>query len=120
MTPATFKQDRLVEIACLQDVYWTTYDSAFTQLPDLVKHWKNLSRKDFSEMAINLLKAAGYTPDGTTKIKMGDASLFPFVVQYLETAFQRFDRGANGGDNLIDTQEAIAAFPVFQKMLGRV
>jgi hypothetical protein len=120
MTPAAFKQDRLVEISCLQEVYGDTYLTAFKQLPDLVRHWQGMSQKDFNEMAINLLKAAGYTPDGTTKIKMGDASLFPFVVQYLETAFQRFDRGVRGGDNLIDTQEAIAAFPVFQKMLGKV
>jgi hypothetical protein len=120
ITPAAFKPDRTVEIECLMDTYVMKYDTAFKQLPDLVKHFRGLSKAEFSELAINLLKAAGYTPDGTTQIKLGDAALFPFVVQYLETAFQRFDRGPDGGDNFINTQEAIAAFPVFQKMLGRV
>ena len=64
-----------------------------------------------------MLKAAGYIPNDRKTIRIGDASLFPHVVQYIEMIYARYDSNKNGQ---LDKDEALVAFPVFKKTIKDV
>ncbi len=78
----------------------------------------------FDMMILNMLKAAGYSVEKRGIVSMQFTSLVPHVMQYIETIVQRFDRvhvGADGQtkpkDGILDTVEAVDAYPVLRKTL---
>lgn len=113
LAPAPFRDDRTVVLRCLLNVYSQNQD-IFVNLPNFVSATQKMGQ-GYSAFALNLLYAAGYLPEGDgKKIKFGDFSLFPFIVQYVEMVFNKHDADRNG---FINTAEAINAFPVFKDIL---
>jgi hypothetical protein len=112
---------------CLLDVYFQE-DEAFQDLPEFLrlKTEKNADGTDkFTPEAnkkyyLSLLKAAGYSPvdnvpDDQQTVQLGKAGLFPHVVQYVEMMFATHETNHDG---VLEKSEALAAFPVFQNLIG--
>ena len=106
---------------CLLNLYLEEND-AFEDLPEFLKlkSAKNenndylFTPEQNKAYYMSLLKAAGHVPKETKAVLLGDAALFPHVVQYVEMIFWRHDVNKDGK---LDKQEALAAFPIFAKML---
>lgn len=102
--------------ACLLQVYLTETQS-FEGLPEFLK-LKSIYIDDLlKDYYLSMLKAAGYIPNDRKVIRIGDASLFPHVVQYIEMIYARYDSNKNGQ---LDKDEALVAFPVFKKTIKDV
>lgn len=114
---------------CLLDVYFNE-ENAFSDMPGFAK--MKIDKDDKGELKItpeqnktyylSLLKAAGYIPNDKVPeeertIKMGDANLFPHVVQYVEMIFFSYDTNHDG---YLQKDEGIKAFPTFAEVMKPV
>lgn len=112
--PSEFKYHWTFNVACVHDLYKQEIPEKYSSMPDFVKFLSTLSAERFQELFLNLLKATGYVavPEGT--IKICDLALFPQATQYVEVAFQKYDRDRDGYFN---TTEAMGAYPTFRRIL---
>lgn len=114
---------------CLLDVYFAE-ENAFSDMPGFAK--MKVDKDDKGELKItpeqnktyylSLLKAAGYVPndkvpDEERTVMMGDANLFPHVVQYVEMIYFSHDTNHDG---YLQKEEGIKAFPVFAEVMKPV
>ncbi len=121
---------------CLLDVYFNE-DNAFADMPGFAK--MKVDKDDKGELKItpeqnktyylSLLKAAGYVPSGKVPeeeekeeekeptVMMGDANLFPHVVQYVEMIYFSHDSNRDG---YLQKEEGIKAFPIFAESMKPV
>lgn len=102
-----FDEDCLIELIYREE-------TPFTSIPQFIK-LKEQSEALNKEYYLSLLKAAGYVPNESKKVKLADASLFPHVVQYVEMLFYSHD---TNGDAVLTKDEAIQAFPVFRTLIA--
>lgn len=112
--PTDYKDDWMVSINCVQQVYMREVPDKFAAMPDFMRFLNGLSQDQKTEVFMNLLKAAGYKPKPDGTIPVGDLALFPQVTQYVETVFQKFDANRDGH---LNTKEAMVAFPTFKEIL---
>ncbi len=128
----------LIAQDCLLDLYFNE-SASFQDLPAFLKMRKeapqngslntefcaqdqNVESEDCKTLALNkayflgLLKAAGHIEpdDGPKTIILGDANLFPHVVQYVEMIYFTHDASRDG---FLQKSEALNAYPVFAKTL---
>lgn len=118
-----------VSQSCLLDVYFAE-ENAFADMPGFAK--MKVDKDDKGEFKItpeqnktyylSLLKAAGYipndkVPDEERTVMMGDANLFPHVVQYVEMIYFSHDSSRDG---YLQKEEGIKAFPVFAEVMKPV
>lgn len=103
----------LIDYDCLYKVYRKNLVVNFTSVPDFLKFTQDNDSCENEIAFFNLIKAAGYTPNAQKKVKLGEVSLIPHVIQYLEMTFSKFD--ANH-DEKLDRLEAEKAFPVFEPL----
>jgi hypothetical protein len=106
---------------CLLNLYLEE-DAAFADLPEFLKI--KTDRKEDGQPRytpemnkayyFSLLKAAGHVPKENKSVFLGDAALFPHVVQYIEMIYWRHDDNKNG---LLEKDEALKAYPVFANLL---
>lgn len=112
--PTNYKDDWLVNLGCVQQVYMREIGDKFSAMPDFMRFTSGLSPQQRNEVFMNLLKAAGYKPRADGNIPVGDLALFPQVTQYVETVFQKYDANRDG---VLDTREAMIAYPTFKEIL---
>ena len=114
---------------CLLDLYYNE-ENSFAELPGFAKMKTEKDEKGELKLSpeqnktyyLSLLKAAGYVsndtlPDDQRTVALGDASLFPHVVQYVEMIY--FSHDANK-DGYLQKNEAIKAFPIFNEVMKPV
>ncbi len=116
---ATNRLDRSsdqVSLTCLRRVYYNNIsaNAAFASLPDYMAYFKKTAPATWNNTFFHNLKAAGYVPNNQQLVKMGDASLFPHVIQYTEMLFNKFDQNRDG---ILSKSDAIKAFPTFKNLL---
>ena len=97
-------------------------DAPFADMPDFIK--LKTDRTDAGEPKytpeqnktyyLSLLKAAGHVPNENKTVFLGDAALFPHVVQYIEMIYSSHDANHNG---LLEKAEALSAFPIFKSLI---
>lgn len=102
-----------VQEDCLIQFYAHEIES-FSNLPGFLAMRNQFSEAELKDHYTSLLKAAGYVPNDKRLVLMSDADLFPHVVQYIEMVFQRFDLN---GDQTLDKDEALSAFPVYHDLI---
>lgn len=107
----------LVSIDCMYGAYLSRFDQHMASLPDLLRYRKSLTNEQFSAYFWNTLTGSGWVPNAERVVSASDASLQPQLWQYIELVFVRFDTNA---DNVIDTEEALKAFPVFRQLFLEV
>lgn len=111
---------------CLLDLYFNE-ENSFADLPGFakIKIEKNengdlkFSPEQNKSNYLGLLKAAGYIPneeipEEQRTVFLGDADLFPHVVQYVEMIYFTHD---SNHDGYLQKDEAIKAYPVFQETI---
>jgi hypothetical protein len=113
-SPTGFAGDQTVDMTCLKQVYFKIMAAQFANMPELVKYISNLEPGIFSDLFLNLLKATGYIPDSSGRVKVSLLTLFPQISQYVETVFQRGDLNF---DSILDSSETVAAYPVFRNLI---
>lgn len=113
--PLTRSSD-LVELVCLRKVYYNNISAnmAFASLPDYMNYFTNTSPAVWNASFFQNLKAAGYVPNNQQLVKIGDATLFPHIIQYTEMLFNKFDQNHDGK---LSKPDAIKAFPTFKNLL---
>lgn len=111
------KDDHNVDLNCFISYYGGKIPEAFSAMPDFVNFYSQLDDESFQRVLINLLKAAGYVPDDSGRLKLGDSALVPHVTQYVETIMQKYDSNKDG---YLERDEALRAFPTFRNILKDV
>lgn len=99
---------------CILDQYIRSA-TGFQSMPGFLEMRTKYSEVELRDHYMALLKAAGHVPREDKTVLMSDADLFPHVVQYIEMVYSRHD--ANH-DNLLQKEEAQAAFPIFKDLLA--
>ncbi|MFZ3231600.1 MAG: hypothetical protein WA160_15435 [Pseudobdellovibrio sp.] len=101
---------------CLLQVYFDE-ENAFANMPEHTNLKNQFTQDLLKDYYMSLLKAAGHVPNAYKIVYLADADLFPHVVQYLEMIYASYD---SVKDNRLTQNEALAAFPVFQKTIKDV
>lgn len=106
---------------CLLDLYYAE-ENAFADLPGFAKLKTDVTPEVNKTYYLSLLKAAGYVPNDKVPeeertVMLGDANLFPHVVQYVEMIFFSHDTNR---DSFLQKDEAIKAYPVFAEVMKPV
>lgn len=101
---------------CLLQQY-STHVAGFTSMPKFSEMKTTYTTEQVQEYALNLLKAAGHVVKDDGTVFMSDADLFPHVVQYIEMLYARHDTSQDG---LLQKDEALAAFPIFENLLAEL
>ncbi len=115
--PTDYKDDWTADLTCVMNFYEKEMPAAFESMPDYMKFQASFDHAKFQSVFMNLLKAAGHSEKGTGKVHIGDLSLVPHVIQYIETLFQGFDADRSG---TLNTPEALVAFPTYKPILQQV
>lgn len=101
---------------CLLQFYLNETDM-FADLPLFLSLKNEFTEDQRKEYFMNLLKAAGHVPNADKVVYLGDANLFPHVLQYVEMIYAGYD---TNHDNRIDKDEALLAYPVFRDTIRTV
>ena len=105
----------LVKVDCARSSYKRSMAKYMVATPDFLKYMKTANASgDLDGYITNAFKAAGYVPNSKKMAKLGDITLAPHVVQYVEMLFARYDKNKDG---YISTYEALKAFPLFKGLL---
>lgn len=107
------KQTDTVDFDCLYANYKKQFPAVMTALPEFQKYQKTQDESTFNFFFYNSLKAAGYVPNLSNKVKFEDVGLLPHLIQYVELLNARFDINH---DDAIDVGEADLAFPAFRSL----
>jgi hypothetical protein len=119
--PSTIpKWDQKIDVNCFKQFYLREFPKTFESGPDMLRFVSKLNSDEWSRFSMNILKAAGYVDNRKGELFVMDATLTHFVLQYIEMLFLRYDKNQDG---FFNTEEALAAYPVFKgiiKELGGV
>lgn len=115
---ATVVLGSMVEVPedCLLNFY-VSESAAFADMPQFLNLKTTYTEDQQKEFYMNLLKAAGHVPNEKKIVHLGDANLFPHVVQYIEMLYASYD---SNHDNILDKDEALVAYPVFKETIRQV
>lgn len=100
--------------SCVLDQYINS-TTGFESMPGFLEMRSQYTEAQLRDHYMALLKAAGHIPREDKTVLMSDADLFPHVVQYIEMVYARHDLNH---DNLLQKEEAQAAFPIFKTLLA--
>jgi hypothetical protein len=112
-----YEDDGTMEIGCFQTAYRAFMPEAYASMPAFLKFAYALPEKRYYTVLTNLMKAAGYVPDNTGRVKIGDTSMLPHITQYMESLFATYDINHN---NKLDKSELEKAYPRFHDLLKSV
>lgn len=115
--PTEYHDDWLADLICVIDFYWAEMPGAFAAMPDFMAYQATMDKTRFQGVFMNLLKSTGHKETGTGKVHIGDLSLVPHVIQYVEGFFQMYDTDRNAS---LNTAESLKAFPTFKAILQKV
>lgn len=99
---------------CLLNLYYKEQTS-FDEMPEFTKAKSQFNEEDNKKYYLSLLKAAGHIESDKKTVLLGDANLFPHVVQYVEMIFSTHDKNRN---NILERDEALSAFPIFKNLIA--
>ncbi len=102
----------LVTLSCARRAYKDSMGTIMAGTPEYLKFMKTASKDEWAIYMNNVFKAAGYVSNDKNLAKVGDISLAPHVIQYIEMLYARFDRNKDG---VLATGEALSAFPAFKR-----
>lgn len=114
---SVYKDDWTTSLSCVSAYYAPEIEKQFLGIPDFLKFNAGLEKSRFDKMILNLMIAAGHKEKAGDVLKVGDLSLFPQVMQYIEAFYQVYDHNKNGQ---IETAEAIESYLKFETILKRV
>lgn len=106
----------VVDKNCLMNVYAKMYQH-LDSLPEYGKYIRSVSMDEWTNYFNNVLKASGHLSSMGNSVQMTHVSLLPHIMQYIEMTMTRFDVN---NDTVIDTQEAIKAYPSFKNLLKEI
>jgi hypothetical protein len=113
---ATYKGDWLVDLPCALAHYKTDLPSQSSSMPELLSYLRGLNKKDYEEVVFGFMRGAGHAGGKNGLIDLATLGQVPQVTQYVEQTYHRFDTDKNG---LFSTEEALLAYPVFEKILTK-
>jgi hypothetical protein len=106
-----------VEIGCFREEFHQNRATHWGAFPGLLSYYDAAPDKLRRQIEVDMEQAArlyGYNPDPIGSL---DAGSYAALFEYLETLYLRFDRN---GDGMIDTQETLAAYPLFRLTLAKL
>ncbi|MNJ94666.1 hypothetical protein D3C87_123680 [compost metagenome] len=104
----------LVSVECAKKSYRQSMPDVMSSMPEYLNFMKKTSESRWSRYMSNVFKAAGYVPNKKGEAKIGDISLAPHVIQYIEMVYARFDKNKDG---FISATDAVRAFPAFKGII---
>jgi hypothetical protein len=113
---AAYKGDWLVDVPCALDHYKTDLPKESSSMPELLTYLGKLNKKDYEEVVFGFMRGAGHSGGKNGLMDLATLGQVPQVMQYVEQTYHRFDTDKNG---LFSTEEALRAYPVFEKILTK-
>jgi hypothetical protein len=109
-----YEDDGTMDMACFQKSYYAQMEHTYSSLPDFLNFAYGLPVASYYSTLTNLMKAAGYVPDNSGRVKIGDTSMLPHITQYVESLFATYDADHNGK---LNTAELEKAYPRFHDLV---
>lgn len=106
-----------VAFACLSKSYRKHLPEVMTATPQFLEYLRTLSDENWQIFLDGALRGAGDGPDKQDMAAMRDVALIPFVIQYIELLYLKYDVNRNG---LIEYEDAKVAFPLFAGLLTQL
>lgn len=104
----------LVSVDCARQSYRKSMPKVMASVPEYQKYMSKVSETEWSRYMTNVFKAAGYVPNKKGEAKIGEISLAPHVIQYIEMLYARHDKNKDG---YISASDAVRAFPAFKGIM---
>jgi|GEM_PF-1170436 len=111
-----YADDGTMDLNCFMSAYRQQMPPFYSALPDFLKFAYNLSVPDYNVVLTNLMKAAGYVPNTTGRVRLGDTSMLPHITQYVESLFSTYDLDHTGR---LDQYELEKAYPRFRGLVAK-
>jgi hypothetical protein len=99
---------------CFRKTYFSNHAVFWDRMPRLTKFYDSLDATDQADFEVAVETASRYYGYSNQCVGLGDVEGFSGILHYIETILERFD---TDGDGLLDTTEAMGAFPTFQNEL---
>jgi hypothetical protein len=107
-------RDLTFDEGCVRAVYDQRAGQYMTSMPSFLRYRNRVTPQEFQLFFGYVLTAARHQPNAKHTVRLSTLTLVPHVIQYLEMLYARFDVDRN---DVIDTQEALAAYPAFADVL---
>jgi hypothetical protein len=108
-----------IKVACVRKAYRKSMPKMMTATPEYLHYMAKVSEDEWTYYISNVMKAAGYIPNSENVVRMGDVSLVPHVIQYIEMTFAHFDKDKNDNINLREAKDAFGTFKGVLKELAK-
>lgn len=105
-----------VDILCFRSVFFDSREKVYRLMPQWLSFFGSLGRSEFESFASYLEQGAEVDFVGDA-IYVPDLMLLTNLSQYVELTFLRFN---SNSDLVLDTDEAMKAFPVFRPLLTKL
>ncbi len=114
---APYKEDSTLDATCAFEYYKGHIAAAYSSMPDFMAAMSALPIAEQNDFLRALFAAGGYLPNQEKQIRLGDFALIPHAAQYIEGIFQLYDVDVDG---VLNTREAMKAFPTFKTLLAEI
>jgi hypothetical protein len=112
-----YKKDWVTSLGCVRGHYLKEIPKFYLGLPEFLKFKAGLDQGRLDKMFNNLVVAAGHPEKNGDQLSVGDLSLVPQIMQYIEVFYQVYDANRNGQ---IETPEALESYVKFESILKSV
>lgn len=105
------------DYSCFQNIFFSQFGDFWSHIPQLSKFYGSLDKDDHKSFKAAM--ETGGRRYGATNLPIGsyDVAQFSGLSHYVESIFYRFDKNK---DQIIDTDETLAAFPVFKRTISNL
>ncbi len=104
-----------ISFECLRKSVRQHIPQVFGTMPEYLKYFRKTPAQEWNAAFYENLKAAGYKPNSSNMVRLGDAGMFSHVIQYTEVLFLKFDANRDG---ILSKIDAINAFPTFDALIS--
>lgn len=108
------KSTDVVSVDCAVRSYRASLTKNMPATPEYVQYMRAVGAEESTGYVYNLFKSSGYIPNDKRLARIADLNQVPFIVQYIEILFARFD---DDGDGYLNSAEALEAFGLFEGLL---
>jgi hypothetical protein len=103
-------------VDCALEIVRRQSGKVFVSMPRMAKLLQGNKERNIA-LLDEVLRSSGWVPNAQRIAKSTEIGLVPHVIQYIESLFRRWDRD---GDGVLNREEALKAYPMFQALLRQV
>ena len=104
----------IVSVDCAVKSYRVSLTKNMSATPEYTQYMRAVGVEESTRYVYDLFRSSGYIPNEKRQARIADLNQVPYIVQYIEILFARFDED---GDGYLTSAEALKAFGLFEGLL---